>query len=92
LPLTQKVTFKTASQKGNRIQIPKIVRWQFKIETNQVLRVNLNSINAYSGTQTFYAKMTKDGRILIPNLIIRLIKEQRPNIQGFIFNVTLEPT
>jgi len=32
LPLTEKVKFKTLLQHGNRIQVPKLVRWQFKME------------------------------------------------------------
>jgi len=35
VPLTQKVSFKTMLQKSNRVQVPKVVRWQFKMEQEQ---------------------------------------------------------
>ena len=39
LPLTQRVSFKTVLQKQNRLQVPKPVRWQHKLESSEVLRV-----------------------------------------------------
>jgi hypothetical protein len=41
VPLTEAVSFKTLLQKGNRVQVPKLVRWQFKLETTQVLKVTV---------------------------------------------------
>jgi hypothetical protein len=37
MPLTEKVTFETMLEKGNRLQIPKLIQWQFKLKQNQVL-------------------------------------------------------
>jgi hypothetical protein len=37
MPLIEKVNFKTILQKGNKIQVPELIRWQFKVETNQML-------------------------------------------------------
>jgi UDP-glucose 4-epimerase len=51
MPLAQKVTFKRALQRGNRVQIPKLIRWQFKMETNEVSRVG--------DVQHCYAKISK---------------------------------
>jgi hypothetical protein len=45
MPPTQKVSFKTVLQKGNRVQVPKLVRWQFKMDTQQVLKVTVNAVN-----------------------------------------------
>ncbi|MGZ4851206.1 MAG: hypothetical protein ACXV2C_07495, partial [Candidatus Bathyarchaeia archaeon] len=59
-------------QKGNKIQVQELIRWQFKAETNQMLNVGLNDLNTQSGWQFFFAEMSKDGRIRIPLLIIRL--------------------
>ena len=91
MPLTQKVTFKTMLQRGNRVQVPKLVRWQFKMETNQVLKVGVSAINLWSGWQFFYAKMGKDGRILIPKLTLALLRNEKPNLAGYVMEVTLEP-
>ena len=37
MPITEKVNFMTMLQKGNKIQVPELIRWQFKAETNQML-------------------------------------------------------
>ncbi len=42
--------------------------------------------------EPFFSKMTKDGRILIPNLTLTLIKGEKTNIEGYTLNITLEPT
>ena len=91
MPLTQKVTFKTMLQRGNRVQIPKLIRWQFKMEPNQVLKVGVNAIGIWTGWQFFYAKMGKDGRILIPKLTIALLRSEKPNLTGYVMEVTFEP-
>lgn len=89
MPLTQKVTFKTRLQRGNRVQVPRLTRWQFKMETDQVLKVDVNAINLWTGWQFFYARMGKDGRILIPKLT--LLRSEKPSLAGYVMEVTLEP-
>jgi hypothetical protein len=91
VPLTEKVTFKTILQKGNRIQIPKLIRWQFKLEPTQILKVQVSAVNVWGSTEFFYAKMGKDGRILIPKLTIALIGKEKTNLVGYVLQVTLEP-
>ena len=79
-------------QKGNRVQVPKLVRWQFKMETEQVLKVSVSVINLWTGGQFFYAKMGKDGRILLPKLQLELMQSSREtNLTGYVIEVTLEP-
>ena len=63
MPLTQKVSFKTMLQKGNRVQVPKLVRWQLKMDTEQVLKVSVTAVDVWSDWQIFYARMGRDGRI-----------------------------
>jgi len=91
MPLTQKVTFKTMLQRGNRVQVPRLIRWQFKMETDQVLKVGVNAISMWTSWQFFYAKMSKDGRILIPKLTLALLRSEKPNLAGYVMEVTLEP-
>jgi hypothetical protein len=91
VPLTQKVSFKTMLQKGNRVQVPRVVRWQFKMDTEQVLKVNVIAVNLWSGWQIFYAKMGKDGRITIPKLQRELLKGREQDLAGYVMDVTLEP-
>jgi bifunctional DNA-binding transcriptional regulator/antitoxin component of YhaV-PrlF toxin-antitoxin module len=91
LPLTEKVKFKTRIQKGGRLQINKHVRWRFKLESNQQLAVWINVPSIWGATDTFLCRMTKDGRIVIPKLIMACLKKDKPNLEGYIVDVTLEP-
>jgi hypothetical protein len=93
MPLTQEVTFKTLLQKGNRVQVPKLIRWQFKMETDQTLKVGIRRLGFWRPIQFFYAKMGKDGRIFIPELVLAFFQdEKKQSLAGSIFEVTLEPT
>ena len=91
MPLTERINFKTKLQKGNRIQVPQLIRWQFKAETNQLLNVGINDLETQSGWQFFYTKMLKDGRIVVPLLTISLLQIDESPITGHILEVTLEP-
>ena len=90
MPLTRKVSFKTMLQKGNRVQVPIVVRWQFKIDTEQVLKVTVHAINVFSGWEVFYARMGRDGRINIPKLQRELLRGKEQDLTGYIMEVTLE--
>ena len=92
MPLTQKVTFQTVIEKGNRIQIPKIIRWQFKIESTQILKVGINAIDLGRGWQFFYTKMYKDGRIHVSKLAALVLQGEKPSLAGYLLEITLEPT
>jgi hypothetical protein len=91
VPLTQKVSFKTMLQKGNRVQVPKVVRWQFKMDTEQVLKVSVHAVNVWSDWQTFYARMGRDGRITVPKLQRELLRDREQELTGYVMEVTLEP-
>jgi hypothetical protein len=54
LPLTERLDFKAVLQKGNRFQLPKLVRWKFKLETSQILKVTVFPAKSYMG-ECFYA-------------------------------------
>ena len=85
------MSFKTVLQKGNRVQVPKALRWQFKMESEQVLKVTVNALNVYSGWQVFYGKMGRDGRITIPKLQRELLKGRETSLTGYVMEVILEP-
>ena len=92
MPLTTKVNFETVLQKGNRLQIPKLIQWQFKMEQTQVLKIIISARNIWGAHKEFYAKMDKQGRILIPKLTLTMIaNKEHPNLTGYIFEVWLEP-
>jgi len=94
VPLTERVEFKAALQKGNRVQLPKLVRWRFKLETDQTLKVSVTAVNVFGGWETFYARMDKSGRITIPKLTLRQLGSRRPdvNLTGAIMMLRLEPS
>ncbi len=91
MPLTQKVTFQTVLEKRNRIQVPKMIRWQFKLEPSQILKVGVNAIDLGQGCQFFYTKMAKDGRIHISRLITLILQAEKPSLEGYLLEITLEP-
>ena len=91
MPLNERVTFQGMIQKGNKVQIPKLMRWQFKMETGQVLRVSVAALALAVRSQVFYAKMAKDGRISIPKLTVTILKREKPNLLGYVLEIILEP-
>lgn len=92
--MTEKVEFKAELQKGNRIQIPRLIRWQFKLEPAQVLKVKVEPVEAIMVREEFFARMSRDGRITIPKLLIKILKgdlEEKKSLVGYAFEVTLQP-
>jgi len=79
-------------QKGNRLQIPRVVRWRFKLESDQVLKVTVSCSGAGPMGEHFYAAMSKDGRIVVPKLILSVLGHFKPNLEGCAFRVMLEPS
>jgi len=73
------------------VQVPKYVRWYFKLETTQILEVTVNVIGVWRPTQSFLSRISKDGRIVIPKLTITLFKDGKPNLDGYVADVRLDP-
>ena len=88
--MTQAVTFKATLQKGNRIQIPRLIRWQYKLEPQQVLKVNVTTSQSIAWEE-FHVCMTSDGRVVIPKLILRLLQGDDDSLVRQIFRIQLEP-
>ena len=59
LPLNQCVTFKTLLQKQNRLQIPKLIRLKYKLESSEILKVTVKIYVGYFKSEDFFAKMYK---------------------------------
>lgn len=95
VPLTEDVTFKTCLQGGNRFQVPKPVRAGFKLESNQVLRVVVHPLDLHVGWEEFYGRIDESGRITVPKLTLKLMKEEiqdQQSLTGTIMEITIEPT
>ena len=57
-----------------------------------MLRVGVSPKRLLGVYKNFYAKMDKQGRILIPKLTLALLaNKENPNLEGCIFYVWLEP-
>ena len=78
-------------QTQNRLQIPKLLRWEFKLETSDVLEVTVTIVGVLGVRERFLAKMQRGGRIAIPNLTMALLKRDKPSLEGYAIEVTLEP-
>jgi len=91
LPLTESVSFKAVLQRGNRIQIRRLFRWQYRMEPDQVLRVTVSVAGSFGG-EWFLARMTIDGRLTIPKLTLKLLQEDEgESLEGSVLEVTVEP-
>ena len=90
MPLTGNVTFKRPLEGCNKVQVPKIIRWQFKLEPNQVLHVGICGLGR--GWEYFYAKMGKDGRIFIPKATLFASSGKSENLTGYLLEISLSPT
>ncbi len=91
MPLTRRVTFQGPLQKRHRVQIAKLIRWEFKMEPDQVLRIGVNAANLGRGWQFFFGKMRKGGFITIPKITLSRIQKENESLIGHLFEVTLEP-
>jgi len=85
------VSFKARLQRGNRVQVPKYVRWHYKLEPTQILEVTVSIHGAWRDPQSFLTRISKDGRILIPWLTIALFKDGKPNLDNHVAEVRLTP-
>jgi hypothetical protein len=94
LPLTQVVRFKAVLQAGNRVQVPNVVRWEFKMDHTQVLSVAVKVADQYEYEQKFYGKMRSDGRITVPKRLLEIVLravEGSESSGEILFDVSVEP-
>jgi bifunctional DNA-binding transcriptional regulator/antitoxin component of YhaV-PrlF toxin-antitoxin module len=91
MPLTESVSFTTTLESQNKIQIPKLIRWRFKIESDQALKVGVYFLGAPTGMQVFYTKMRKDGRITVPKFVLSLMQGEEGKSASSPIDVMIEP-
>jgi hypothetical protein len=84
------VVFKAVLQRGNKVQVPRLLRWQYRMEPDQVLRVEVRSLE-FSGCERFLGRMRRDGRLTIPLLTLKLLRGDDESLEGCVLEVTLEP-
>jgi hypothetical protein len=92
MPLTEEVTFKTKLQRHNRLVIPRILRWRYKLEPGELLKVIVMPFGLGSGQEEFLAKMAADGRLTIPKLTVEILQQtEDKNLTSSIIEVTIRP-
>ncbi len=67
-----------------------MVRWYYKLESSQMLKVNLRIFNL-GFNEDFLAKMLPDGRIKVPRLVVVELKQALPDLKACFIEVSLEP-
>ncbi len=90
MPLNDKVVFDAQVNNQNRFQIPKLVRWQYKLESSQILKVTISVIGSFGESQSFLAKMRSDGRITIPRIAAVMLHLDSPELKKCFIEVTLD--
>jgi bifunctional DNA-binding transcriptional regulator/antitoxin component of YhaV-PrlF toxin-antitoxin module len=73
------------------VQVPKYVRWRYRLEPTQILEVTVSFLGVWRPAQIFLSRMSKDGRIVIPKLVIALFKDGKPNLDNHVAEVRLDP-
>ena len=93
MPLTQRETFKTKLQRHDRLVVPQLLRWRYKMEFGELLRVRVKIYDSENfGEEVFLAKMAADGRLTVPKLTIQILeKSEEKSLAGAIFEVTIDP-
>jgi bifunctional DNA-binding transcriptional regulator/antitoxin component of YhaV-PrlF toxin-antitoxin module len=84
VPLTEIERFPAKLQRRGRVQVPVMIRWRYRLEDGEVLRVGVRSPVSFD-SEVFYGRLLKDGRITVPKLVVDLLEIEH----GDIVNVTL---
>lgn len=87
MPLTEKVQFLARLQKLNRVQIPVEVRWRYKLEPGELLKVRVQPVGGFY-YEDFVAKLVGGGRITVPWEVIWRLELGK---QRHMLRVWLEP-
>ena len=53
---------------GNRVQVPVLVRWRFRLEAGEVLRVKVSPARFGVRSVVFFARLQRGGRITVPRV------------------------
>jgi bifunctional DNA-binding transcriptional regulator/antitoxin component of YhaV-PrlF toxin-antitoxin module len=65
LPVSETMWIHVKLLSENRVQIPVLVRWKFKLEPAEVLKVEVSPVRS-GASETFFARLQKGGRITVP--------------------------
>ena len=68
MPVLEDVWFYGRLQRGNRVQVPVLVRWRFGLEAEEVLRVKVSGVEFGGRSVVFFGRLQKGGRITVPRV------------------------
>jgi len=68
LPISENTWIHAKLLSENRVQIPVLVRWKFKLEPGEVLKVKVSPMRSHE-SETFFARLQKGGRITVPTQV-----------------------
>jgi len=91
VPLSEVVSFKALLQKRNRVQVPRLVRWRYRLESDEVWRIYVG-FDGGCVSESFFGRMLPDGRITVPKLVVELIEKGQMETPTRVVEVTLHPT
>jgi bifunctional DNA-binding transcriptional regulator/antitoxin component of YhaV-PrlF toxin-antitoxin module len=93
MPLTELATFKAKLTRKYQVQVPRLVRWRYKMEPAELLKVNVAPYGSESyQEEMFLAKMARDGRLTVPKLTLEVLKlREEKDLAGTILEVTISP-
>ncbi|MGZ4850756.1 MAG: hypothetical protein ACXV2C_05190, partial [Candidatus Bathyarchaeia archaeon] len=74
----------------NRFQIPKTVRWEYKLEPTQTMKITLKIYNL-GFSESFLGKMLPAGRVTVPRIVIVQLQQILSNLKESLIEVVLEP-
>ena len=92
IPLTQSENFKVKLQRHDRFAVPQLLRWRYKMEQGELLRVRVKIYNSVNFGEEFLTRMAADGRVNVPKLTMQILMESKEKkLTGTIFEVTINP-
>lgn len=84
MPLSQDEGFLARLQRGNRVQVPRLIMWRHKLDPGEILDVYVRDRETYK-SERFYARLGRDGRFTIPKLVVETLEAEA----GDVMKVTL---
>ncbi len=54
--------------------------------------MTVSVLGVFDLPKSFFARISIDGRIVIPKLILDLFRHDKPTLVGYVFDVTIEPS
>ena len=66
-------TFHVRVQKALRLQVPRVLRWKYKLEAGMVFRVQVEKVDTCK-SHTYLTRLQRSGRISIPKIAAEIIE------------------